>query len=33
MLESKEVQTEQVDWTEEGIMNERVVRDLERNIT
>jgi hypothetical protein len=33
MLESKEVQAEQVDWTEEGIMNERVVRGLGRNIT
>ena len=26
MLESKEVQAEQVGWTEEGIMNERVER-------
>lgn len=33
MLESKEVQAEQVDWTEESIMNERVVRGLGRNIT
>ena len=33
MFEGKEVQIEQVDWSEEGIMNEGVVRGLGRNIT